>query len=81
MTDWSYYEAAKRFQGVLDASGVTRALRAAGVKEGDTVVIGDLEFEHSDSVSEASLFERWQSARKAAGIASRGSARWPHATG
>lgn len=81
MTDWSYYEAARRFQGVLDASGISRALRAAGVKEGDTVAIGDLEFEHSEDTSESGLYDRWESARKAAGIANRGSARWPHAGG
>lgn len=32
MTDWSYYEAARRFQRVLDAAGVSAALRAAGIQ-------------------------------------------------
>lgn len=81
MTDWSYYEAAKRFQGVLDAAGITSALKARGVQEGDTVVIGEVEFEHSEDTSEGSLYEKWNEQRKAAGIAARGSARWPHATG
>lgn len=81
MTDWSYYEAAKRFQGVLDAAGITSALKARGVKEGDTVVIGELQFEHSEDTSEGALYDKWYGARKDAGIASRGSARWPHATG
>lgn len=81
MTDWSYYEAAKRFQGVLDAAGITSALKARGVQDGDTVVIGEVEFEHSEDTSEGSLYEKWNEQRKAAGIAAKGSARWPHATG
>ena len=32
MTDWSYYEAARRFQRVLVASGINAALKARGVK-------------------------------------------------
>ncbi|MDQ3249634.1 MAG: Obg family GTPase CgtA, partial [Chloroflexota bacterium] len=42
-TQWTYYEAAMRFQRILKAMGVTDALRAAGVKDGDKVRIGDLE--------------------------------------
>ena len=80
MTDWSYYEAAKRFQGVMAAAGITSALRARGIEEGDTVVIGDVEFEHSNDTSEGKMYEKWNEQRKAAGIATRGSARWPHAT-
>eukprot|EP00889_Picochlorum_renovo_P001589 jgi/Picre1/28619/NNA_004019.t1 len=81
MTDWSYYEATRRFQGVLDAAGITKALRARGIKEGDTVVIGDMEFEHSDDVSEGAIYEKWASERRMAGLPNRGSARWPHAGG
>jgi GTP-binding protein len=43
MTNWDYYEAAMRFQRILRAMGVADALREAGVKEGDTVQIGDVE--------------------------------------
>ncbi|RIK53610.1 MAG: GTPase ObgE [Chloroflexi bacterium] len=43
MTNWDYYEAAMRFQRILRAMGITDALRAAGVAEGDTVQIGDVE--------------------------------------
>lgn len=32
MTDWGYYEAARRFQRVLVASGIDTALRARGVQ-------------------------------------------------
>ena len=81
MTDWSYYEATRRFQGVLDAAGITKALRAKGIQEGDTVVIGDMEFEHSDDVSDGAMYEKWTSERRMAGIANKGSARWPHAGG
>ncbi|NDJ63150.1 MAG: Obg family GTPase CgtA, partial [Chloroflexi bacterium] len=48
MTYWDYDEAILRFQRILDTLGVTDALRAAGVQEGDTVFIGDHELEWSD---------------------------------
>jgi GTP-binding protein len=43
MTNWNYYEAAMRFQRILRAMGITDALRASGVKDGDTVRIGETE--------------------------------------
>ena len=43
MTNWDYYEAAMRFQRILDALGISDALRAQGVQDGDTVRIGDVE--------------------------------------
>lgn len=43
MTHWDYYEAILRFQRILEAMGITKALTEAGVKEGDTVRIGDVE--------------------------------------
>lgn len=43
MTNWNYYEAAMRFQRILDALGIADILRAQGVKDGDTVRIGDVE--------------------------------------
>ena len=43
MTNWDYYEAALRFQRILEAMGITQALEEAGVQEGDVVVIGDTE--------------------------------------
>jgi GTP-binding protein len=43
MTNWDYYEAAMRFQRILRAMGVADALVEAGVQEGDTVTIGDVE--------------------------------------
>eukprot|EP00887_Chlorella_sp_A99_P002031 scaffold18.g2031.t1 len=81
MTDWSYYEAALRFQRVLDAAGINRALKARGIQEGDTVVIGELEFEFCDERDEGAIYEKWFQERRAAGIVGKGHARWPHATG
>lgn len=43
MTNWDYYDAILRFQRILDRMGVTKALEEAGVEEGDTVRIGDVE--------------------------------------
>jgi Obg family GTPase CgtA-like protein len=43
MTKWDYYEAAMRFQRILDAMGISQALRDAGVTEGDAVRIADVE--------------------------------------
>ncbi|MCL4252043.1 MAG: GTPase ObgE [Anaerolineae bacterium] len=48
MTYWEYDEAIYRFHRILDAIGVTAALREAGVQEGDTVYIGTHELEWSD---------------------------------
>ncbi|MCO6450366.1 MAG: GTPase ObgE [Caldilineales bacterium] len=41
MTNWEYYEAIMRFQRILEALGISEALEDAGVREGDTVFIGD----------------------------------------
>ena len=45
MTNWEYDEAVIRFQRILEAMGISAALEEAGVKVGDTVRIGDIEFE------------------------------------
>ena len=39
------YESLQYFQKILNVSGVIDKLRAAGVKEGDTVSIYDFEFD------------------------------------
>jgi GTP-binding protein len=80
-TNWDYYEAALRFQRVLEAAGIANSLRARGVKEGDTVIVGGAELVWSDDRSEAALFEGWLSERKAAGRVTQGSHAWPHAGG
>jgi GTPase len=48
MTKWDYYDAVMRFQRILEALGITQALREAGVREGDNVRIGSIELEWSD---------------------------------
>lgn len=48
MTQWEYYDAVMRFQRILEALGITEALRTSGVEEGDTVRFGEKELEWSD---------------------------------
>jgi GTP-binding protein len=48
MTQWEYYDAVMRFQRILEALGITQALRDQGVQPGDTVRIGSKELEWSD---------------------------------
>jgi len=48
MTNWDYYEAILRFQRILDAMGISDALRKAGVKEGDMVFVGDVDLTWSE---------------------------------
>ncbi|XP_078440541.1 GTP1/OBG family protein [Wolffia australiana] len=43
MTNWQYAESLRRFQHALDACGVNKALVKRGVKEGDTVIVGEME--------------------------------------
>jgi GTP-binding protein len=45
MTNWGQEESLERFQRVLEAMGITMALREAGVVAGDTVFVGDTELE------------------------------------
>jgi Obg family GTPase CgtA-like protein len=49
--NWDYYESGQRFQRILEACGVNDALREAGAKQGDAVIVGDKEFEFSDEKS------------------------------
>lgn len=48
MTDWSSGPGIARFHRIMEAMGIGDALRAAGIREGDVVRIGDLELEWSD---------------------------------
>jgi GTP-binding protein len=45
MTYWEYFQSIRRFQRILEAMGVDKALRDAGVQPGDSVFIGDHELE------------------------------------
>jgi Obg family GTPase CgtA-like protein len=81
MTDWSFFEAALRFQRVLKACGLWAELERQGVQVGDTVVIGDVEFAWSASQTEGEMYEAWLDESRAQGRVGKGSARWPHRSG
>ncbi|KAF6166076.1 hypothetical protein GIB67_023786 [Kingdonia uniflora] len=49
MTNWQYSESLRRFQHVLEACGVNKSLIKLGVKEGDRVVVGEMELVWHDS--------------------------------
>lgn len=49
MTNWKYMDSDRRFQHVLEACGVNKTLIKRGVKEGDTVIIGEMEMVWHDS--------------------------------
>ncbi|RVW55734.1 GTP-binding protein OBGC, chloroplastic [Vitis vinifera] len=44
-----YIESDRRFQHVLEACGVNKSLIKLGVKEGDTVIVGEMEMVWHDS--------------------------------
>src|SRR5579859_8116186 len=48
MTYWELDESAARFQRILAALGITKALEEAGIQAGDTVYIGEYELEWGD---------------------------------
>ena len=48
MTYWEYYQSVRRFQRILEALGIDRSLREAGIQPGDTVYIGDHALEWED---------------------------------
>ncbi|CAL5222712.1 g5115 [Coccomyxa viridis] len=79
MTNWDYYEATLRFQKVLDSAGINKQLRAKGIRQGDTVVIGETELQWSDDQSEGALYAAWREEKKRKGTAWHGSRSWPHA--
>jgi len=48
MTYWEHYQSIRRFQRILETLGIDRALREAGVQNGDTVHVGEFELEWQD---------------------------------
>ena len=48
MTYWEHDGAVRRFQKIMETLGVDNALRKAGAKDGDTVLIGEYELEWQD---------------------------------
>eukprot|EP00191_Tetraselmis_sp_GSL018_P016663 CAMPEP_0177582200 /NCGR_PEP_ID=MMETSP0419_2-20121207/2598_1 /TAXON_ID=582737 /ORGANISM="Tetraselmis sp., Strain GSL018" /LENGTH=613 /DNA_ID=CAMNT_0019071381 /DNA_START=221 /DNA_END=2062 /DNA_ORIENTATION=+ len=79
MTNFDYFEGARRFQQVLKRAGVFKSLKKRGVREGDTVVIGKMETIWSDDQSDRALFKAWKAMREDSGKGELGSARWPRA--
>jgi len=78
MTNWDYYEAVKRFQRVLEVSGINQALPDAGIQRGDTVALGDMgEFVWNDDQSEAATYGAWLEDMAARGRARQGGSKWP----
>nr|GFC49595.1 GTP-binding protein OBGC, chloroplastic [Tanacetum cinerariifolium] len=51
MTNWKYMDSDRRFQHVLEACAVNKSLIKRGVKEGDTVIIGEMEMVWHDSAT------------------------------
>ncbi len=49
-TNFSYHDSIMRFAKIIRNMGVEEALRKRGAKDGDTVRIGDMEFELNDAV-------------------------------
>lgn len=47
VSEHRYIDSEKRFQHVLEACGVYKSLMKLGVKEGDTVIVGEVCF-HCD---------------------------------
>ncbi|CAA3010965.1 GTP-binding OBGC, chloroplastic [Olea europaea subsp. europaea] len=54
MTNWRYVDSERRFQHVLEACGVNKSLMKLGVKEGDTVIVGEMELVWHDSPNTSS---------------------------
>lgn len=50
MTNFNYHDSVMRFASTMKKMGVEDALRARGAKDGDTVRIGEMEFELSDTM-------------------------------
>ncbi|NLG97578.1 MAG: GTPase ObgE [Chloroflexi bacterium] len=48
MTYWEEYAAVRRFHRLIESLGIDKALRNAGIREGDTVYIGEYELEWQD---------------------------------
>lgn len=48
MTYWEHDQSVRRFQRILEAIGIDKALREAGVEAGDTILIGEYELEWED---------------------------------
>jgi hypothetical protein len=62
---------------VLDVSGISGALRAAGVKNGDSVALGDVgEFVWSDERGEGAVYGAWLEDMRSRGKNRQGKSAW-----
>jgi GTPase len=77
MTNWEFFESVQRFSYVLKRIGVWSALKAAGCKDGDTVVVGNMELEWQGQDDPGQLYDNWR--RSGLGGTTRGARHWPHA--
>jgi hypothetical protein len=48
MTNWDYFESLLRFRRILEANGISDALKERGAKEGDLVMIDEYDFDFID---------------------------------
>ena len=65
---------------MLEVSGINPALKAAGIQEGDTVVLGEVgEFLWSDDRGEAALYGAWLEDMENRGTIRQGKSKWPTA--
>mgnify|MGYP003316308970 CR=1 FL=1 len=46
MTNWDYAEAQDRFQRIMGALGASEQLKAAGAKNGDLIMVGNVDFSY-----------------------------------
>ena len=60
-------------------AGINKKLKAGGIQEGDTIVIGGTELVWSDDQSEGALYAAWRDEKLRKGTAWQGSHSWPHA--
>ena len=57
--NWDYYESVLRFQRILDAQGISEALKECGAKEGDLVMIGKAKSTEDRQAELPILFVKW----------------------
>ena len=73
MTKWNYFESIRRFHAVLEASGCAKQLRKRGIKEGDTVWIGEVSFEWQEDTDWGEVADVLRNQR-----GNMGAHNWPH---
>jgi Obg family GTPase CgtA-like protein len=54
-TNWDYGESLMRFQRILEAEGISKALKKKGAVEGDLVMIGNNSNENATIISRVQM--------------------------